>query len=70
MTLQPKSGRELIRDALLEEIRRAKTADLQRALQFLEFARDVRSGKTRKRSASRKAQSESWKKEVDNPLLW
>lgn len=55
---------------LQEEIRQASVADLQRAAAFLEFARQVRKGCAKQRSAARRAQSESWRKHVDSNLRW
>lgn len=52
------------------EIVKATTADLQRAAAFLEFARLVRAGSTKQRTASRKAQASAWRKHVEEPLHW
>jgi hypothetical protein len=55
---------------LMDAVRRAQTADLQRAAQFLERAREIRAGSTRQRTASRKAQAEAWVKKTDAPYRW
>ena len=55
---------------LVREVRQAKTADLQRAAAFLEWARGIRGGSRQKRSGARVAQSNAWRKEVDEDLRW
>lgn len=55
---------------LQDEIRHATTADLQRAAEFLAFAKEVRDGCSKQRRASRKAQQNTWRKYVDQSLLW
>ena len=57
-------------DYLRYEIARATTADLQRAAEFLEGARLVREGCTRKRRESRKSQAQGWRKYVDDSITW
>lgn len=52
------------------EIKRATTADLQRAAEFLEGAREVRKGCTKQRRESRKSQARGWRKHVDNSIVW
>jgi len=52
------------------EIANATTADLQRAASFLQFARDVRKGCTKQRGRSRRAQSNAWRKNVDDSIAW
>ncbi len=52
------------------EIARATTADLQRAAEFLEGARDIRLGCRRQRTASRKSQAQGWRKHVDDSIAW
>ena len=52
------------------EIKRATTADLQRAAEFLEGAREIRKGCTQQRSASRKSQAQGWRKHVDDSITW
>ena len=54
----------------MREIRAAKTADLQRAAAFLEWARDVRKGCSKQRSGARVAQSNAWRKQVDDDVRW
>ena len=44
-----RTGRELVLEWLNREIRAAKTADLQRAAAFLQWARDVRKGCAKQR---------------------
>lgn len=51
-------------------MRTATTADLQRAAQLLEFAYDVRKGCSKQRAGARKAQSQAWKKKVDEDIRW
>lgn len=57
-------------DYLRYEIGRAKTADLQRAAEFLEGARLVREGCTRQRRESRESQAQGWRKHVDDSITW
>ena len=52
------------------EIARATTADLQRAAEFLEGAREIRQGCRQQRNASRKSQAQGWRKHVDNSIAW
>ena len=52
------------------EIARATTADLQRAAEFLEGARQIRAGCRKQRSASRKSQAQGWRKYVDDSVTW
>nr|BAR24716.1 hypothetical protein [uncultured Mediterranean phage uvMED] len=67
---QPKSGRQIILERLNRAVHLSMTADLQRAALFLEQAREVRLGSRRQRSNSRAAQSNAWKKKVDNSITW
>lgn len=55
---------------LQDEMRQATVADLQRAAEFLEFAREVRRGCAKQRSGTRRAQSNAWRKYADDPLRW
>lgn len=64
------TGRQLVVAWLHDEIRQASTADLQRAAQFLEWARQVRKGCAKQRGLSRKAQADGWRKHVDAPARW
>jgi hypothetical protein len=68
--MMAKTGRQIIMERLYAAIRKATTADLQRAAMFLEWAFDVRKGCARQRAAARQAQSEAWKKNVDAPARW
>lgn len=54
----------------MREIRAAKTSDLQRAAAFLEWARGIRKGSRQQRSSARVAQSNSWRKGVDEDVRW
>lgn len=65
-----KTGREKILDWLYGEIRRAKTSDLHRAAAFLEWAYHVRKGSRQQRTSARAAQSNAWRKKVDDPGRW
>ncbi len=65
-----RTGREIVMEWLMKEIRYAKTSDLHRAAAFLEWARDVRKGCTKQRSSARVAQSNAWRKEVDDDVRW
>lgn len=49
---------------------RATTADLQRAAEFLERAREVRSGCSKQRAKSRKDQLNGWRRYVDDSITW
>lgn len=64
------TGRELMVAWLRDEILLARTADLQRAAEFLEFAREVRAGCAKQRAGSRRAASRSWRKYLDTPVTW
>ena len=55
---------------LQDEIRHATTADLQRAAEFLAFAKEVRDGCAKQRRSSRNAQRNSWRKYVDRSVSW
>lgn len=65
-----RSGRQIILERLHAAMRTATTADLQRAAQLLEFAYDVRKGCSKQRAGARKAQSQAWKKKVDEDIRW
>lgn len=65
-----RTGREIMVAWLRDEIARASTADLQRAAEFLVFAREVRSGCAKQRAASRRAASQGWRKYLDTPVTW
>lgn len=65
-----KTGREIILERLYAAIRRAKTADLHRAADFLEWAFQVRKGCRAQRSGARKAQATAWQKQVDTDVRW
>ena len=54
----------------MKEIRYAKTSDLHRAAAFLEWARDIRKGCTKQRSSARVAQSNAWRKDLDEDVRW
>jgi hypothetical protein len=68
--MQPKTGRQIILTYLNYEIARATTADLQRAANFLERAREVRRGCDQQRAKSRKNQQTGWRKHVDDSINW
>ena len=65
-----RTGREIMVDWLRQEMRLATVADLQRAAQFLEFAREVRKGCDKQRGKARRAQSQGWRKHIDPALRW
>ena len=65
-----RTGREIVLERLHAAMRRATTADLQRAALFLEWAWDVRRGCSRQRAGARKAQGQAWKKTVDEDVRW
>ena len=67
---RPKTGRELVLDWLNREIRAARTADLQRATAFLEWARAIRKGCSKQRGGARVAQANAWRKKVDEDVRW
>ena len=54
----------------MREVRQAKTADLHRAAAFLEWARGIRKGCSRQRNGARAAQSNAWRKKVDDDVRW
>jgi hypothetical protein len=66
----PKTGREIIMERLYAVIRRSRTADIQRAAMFLEWAYEVRLGSKRQRATARQAQSTAWQNKVDQPARW
>jgi hypothetical protein len=70
LPMQPKTGRQVILTFLQYEIARATTADLQRAANFLERAREVRQGCRKQRTKSRKDQLRGWRKHVDDSINW
>ena len=63
-----RTGRELVLAWLYREIRAAKTADLQRAAAFLEWARGIRKGCSKQRGGARVAQANAWSKGVDQDV--
>jgi hypothetical protein len=65
-----RTGRELVMEWLMREVRQAKTADLHRMAAFLEWARQIRGGSRQKRTGARLAQSNAWRKCVDQDLRW
>jgi len=65
-----RTGRQLVLEWLHNEIRAARTADLQRAAAFLEWARGIRKGCSKQRGGARVAQSNAWRKRVDKDLRW
>ena len=70
MSSSPKTGRQLIMEELNKEIRLAMTADLSRAVRFLEGAREVRAGSRKQRRISRQRQATAWERKVDTPCTW
>jgi len=67
---RPQTGRELVLEWLNREIRAARTADLQRAAAFLEWARAIRKGCAKQRGGARVAQANAWRKKVDDDVRW
>jgi len=65
-----RTGREIVLEWLYREIRAAKTADLQRAAAFLEWARGIRKGCAKQRGGARVAQANAWRKGVDGDIRW
>ena len=63
-----RTGREIVLDWLYREIRAARTADLQRAAAFLEWARGIRKGCAKQRGSARVSQSNAWRKGVDKDV--
>ena len=55
---------------LMDEVRQAKVADLQRAAMLLAGAREIRKGSRTKRTKSRKEQMSAWRKYADDSMLW
>lgn len=51
-----RTGREIVMERLMRVVRLSTTADLQRAAEFLEFAREVRGGCSKQRGMARRAQ--------------
>lgn len=70
LLMQPKTGRQIILTYLQYEIARASTADLQRAAEFLERAREIRRGCRNQRTKARKQQQTGWRKHVDDSIAW
>ncbi len=68
--MTPLTGRQIIMRYLQYEIARATTADLQRAAEFLEGARDIRKGCRVQRNESRESQAKGWRKHVDDSIAW
>ena len=65
-----RTGREIVMEWLMREIKQAKTADLQRAAAFLEWARGIRKGSRQQRTGARVAQSNAWRRDVDEDVRW
>lgn len=65
-----KTGREITLERLYAAIRQAKTADLHRAADFLEWAFQVRKGCRQQRTGARNAQANAWRKQVDTDVRW
>jgi len=65
-----RTGREMMLEWLYKEIQLAKTADLQRAAAFLEWARGIRKGCSKQRGGARVAQANAWRKRVDGDVRW
>ena len=65
-----KSARQQIMEKLYNEVAKAFTGDLHRAVEFLKFARETRKGKGRQRKAARQAMGKSNLKNTDNPISW
>jgi len=65
-----RTGRELVMEWLMREIRMAKTSDLHRMAGFLEFARQIRMGSRQQRTRARLGQANSWRKDVDEDVRW
>lgn len=65
-----RTGRQIMVAWLQDEMRTATVADLQRAAEFLAFAKDVRKGCSKQRRTSRKAQSSAWRKHIDPSVTW
>jgi hypothetical protein len=65
-----RTGREIMVAWLQAEMRQASVADLQRAAEFLEFARLVRKGCAKQRGSARRQQSNAWRKHVDPAARW
>jgi hypothetical protein len=65
-----RTGREIVLEWLMREVRMAKTADLHRAAAFLEWAKGIRKDCGKQRSSARVAQSNAWRKQVDADLRW
>jgi len=70
LPMQPQTGRQVVMNFLRYEIARATTADLLRAANFLEGAREVRRGCRKQRTKARKDQKTGWRKHVDDSFLW
>ena len=56
--------------SLIEEAKISKLGDVQRAVLFLQRAREVRAGCRQQRTNSRRAQATAWQKKVDSPATW
>ena len=65
-----RTGRQIVLEWLNKEIRMARTADLQRAAAFLEWARGIRKGCSKQRGGARVAQANAWRKGVDRDVRW
>jgi hypothetical protein len=55
---------------LYKEIKAARTADLQRAAAFLQWAKEVRKGCSKQRGGARVAQANAWRRNVDGDVRW
>ena len=70
LPMQPRTGRQIIMRYLQYEIAHATTADLQRAAEFLEGAREIRRGCANQRAKARRDQQSGWRKHVDDSINW
>lgn len=61
-----RTGRQIVMERLMAAVRGATTADLQRAAEFLEFAKDVRKGCAKQRGGARKAQQKAREQEAED----
>ena len=69
MLMQKNTRVDLMRD-LYKEIPKATTKDIASIIDFLKRAREVRTGKTKKRREARKKYVEKQLEKADLPIWW
>ena len=64
------NARKIILKQLKDQVDLARTADIQRAVEFLKAAREVHRGKSEQRYKARQSYSTSRIRKADQPMSW